>query len=84
MVIRVNDEFRITSSSACWQIEKRVSGGWRPITFHTEFKYALRSLAEYRVRLIADAAKVEEIKATLGEIREEALKASAVFAESVP
>ena len=87
MIIEVNSEYRITSSPTCWQVEKRKSDRkdgterWEPLTYHVDFKSALVSLAEYRIRTIADSATVDEIKATLRTIRDECVSASEVFQE---
>lgn len=87
MIIEVNSEYRITSSSNCWQIEQRKSDRkdgaerWDPLTYHVDFKSALVSLAEYKIRTIADSATTDEIKATLRTIRGECITASKVFRE---
>jgi len=87
MVIRVNDSWRITSNATCWQVEARKSDRkdgserWEPLTYHVDFENALVSLAEYRIRSIADSATTDEIKATLRTIRDECVTASKVFQE---
>ena len=47
--------------------------------YHTDFQSALISVAELQIRTIPDAATAEEIKATLGTIRDECVTASEVF-----
>jgi len=46
-----------------------------------DFENALVSLAEYRIRSIADSASVDEIKVTLNEIKCECVSAAKVFRE---
>ena len=87
MIIEVNSEYRITSNPTCWQVEKRKSDRkdgterWEPLTYHVDFKSALVSLAEYRIRTIADSAAVDEIKSTLKEIRTEVISSAEVFTD---
>ena len=87
MIIRVNDKYRITSNSNCWQVEKRKSDRkngserWQPLYYHADLEGALVSLAELQIRLIPDGATVEEIKARLGEIRDECVTASKLLLE---
>ena len=87
MIIEVNSEYRITSNPTCWQVEKRKSDRkdgterWEPLTYHSEFRSALVSLAEYRIRTIADSANVAEIRVILKNIRDECVTASKVFLE---
>jgi len=69
------------------QVEKRKSDRrdgserWEPLTYHVDFKSALVSLAEYRVRTIADSASVDEIESTLREIKAEVVSSAEVFRE---
>ena len=87
MVIRVNDSWRITSNATCWQVEARKSDRkdgserWEPLTYHVDFENALVSLVEYRIRSITDSASVDEIQASLGEIKCECVSAAEVFRE---
>jgi len=87
MIIRVNAKWRIVSTSTCWQVEARKSERkdgserWEPLTYHADFRSALVSLAEYQVRTIEDSATVEEVKASLKEIKGECVTASEVFRE---
>ena len=90
MIIQVNDKYRISSTATCWQVEKykgkRKDTGkdkWEPITHHVDFKSALVSFAEYRIRSIADYSTVDEIKSTIRQIRDECLSAADVFRELV-
>jgi hypothetical protein len=54
---------------------------WEPSTYHSDFRSALVSLAEYRIRTIADSAAVDEIKSTLKEIRAEVIFSAEVFTD---
>ncbi len=85
MVISVNKQYRITSDSSCWTVQryagKRKDGEdeWQGLYYCVDFESALVSLAEYRIRTIADSATVDEIRATLRTIRDECLTAVDVF-----
>ena len=87
MIIEVNKNYRITSNPTCWQVEKRKSDRkdgterWEPLTYRSEFRSALVSLAEYRIRTIEDSATVDEIRATLRTIRDQCVTAAEVFRE---
>ena len=87
MIIRVSDKYRIASTPASWQVEKRHtnrkdgSERWEPLTYHVDFRSALVSLAEYQIRTIEDSATVDEIKASLREIKSECVTACNVFRE---
>ena len=87
MVIRVNDSWRITSNATCWQVEARKSDRkdgserWESLYYHAEFEGALLSVAEVRIRLIPDSATVDEIRASLKEIKAECITAAKVFQE---
>jgi hypothetical protein len=87
MIIEVNKNYRITSNPTCWQVEKRKSDRkdgterWEPLTYHVDFKNALVSLVEYRIRTIEDNACVDEIKSTLKEIKAEVISSVEVFTD---
>ncbi len=89
MNISVNDKYRITSTPTSWQLEKRKadykdgSERWEPLYYHSDFQGALVSVAELQIRLIPDSATVNEIKATLKEIKAECVTAVKVFGELV-
>ena len=91
MVIKVNDKYRIESDPHCWMVQRfkgiRKDTGkedWKPLTYHTSFGNALESLSEYRIRVISDQATVDEVRATLRQIRDEALAALSLFRELKP
>jgi hypothetical protein len=87
MIIEVNSEYRIASNPTCWQVEKRKSDRkdgterWEPLTYHSEFRSVLVSLAEYRIRIIEDSATVDEIRSTLKEIKAEVISSAEVFTD---
>ena len=87
MVVAVNDTHRISSDRNSWTVQryagKRKDGKdeWESLYYCVDFKSALSSLAEYRIRTIADSFTVDEIKATLRTIRDECVTASEVFRE---
>ena len=86
MIIPVNKKWRITSNTHCWQVErlkgkqKDGSDRWEPITYHVDFKGAITTLAERRIRLI-DSSIPEEIRSAIREIRDEAIAAIKIFHE---
>ena len=91
MVIRVNDTYRIESDSRSWVVQRfrgvredTSKEDWRPVTYHVDFRSALVSLAEYRIRAIDNQATVDEIRETLRVIRKEALTAADIFQELRP
>ncbi len=85
MLIQVNDTFRISSDRNCWTVQryagKRKDGEdeWQGLYYCVDFESALVSLAEYRIRTIADSATVDEIKAAISVIRDECVTALDVF-----
>jgi hypothetical protein len=89
VIIQVNDKYRISSDSNSWTVQryvgKRKDGKheWEGLYYCVDFESALVSLAEYRIRTIADSATVDEIKATLRIIRDECVSAAEVFRELV-
>jgi len=83
MVIPVTENYRITSDSLSWNIEKRrgMRNGldrWEPCGFYIDFRAALVALAERRVREIPSAVPDEICKA-LAEIKESVVDTSAMF-----
>ena len=88
MIIPVNDKYRITSNPTCWQVEqyrgsKKDRGEyWEPLSYHVDFKSALVSLAELRIRLI-DSCVPDEIIAAIKKIRDEVISSSEVFKKLV-
>jgi hypothetical protein len=88
MIIPVNKKYRITSDSRCWQVEgyrgKRKGDvpRWEPISYHVEFKNALASLGEHRIRLI-DSSVPDEIIAAIRQIKDEVISATECFRELV-
>ena len=87
MIIRVDKNYRITSNPTCWQVEKRKSDRkdgserWESLTYHVDFKSALVSLAEYRIRTIDNSEILDEIQSTLREIKVEVISRAEVFRE---
>ena len=70
MIIRVNDTYRIESDSRCWVVQKfrgvrkdNKKEDWKPVTYHADFRSALESLSEYRIRMIDNQATADEIRA---------------------
>ena len=91
MVIRVSKDYRIEADSHCWMVQRfrgvRKDTGredWKPLTYHADFRSALESLSEYRIRTIDNQATVDEIRETLRVIRNEALTAADIFQELRP
>jgi len=86
MVIPVNNDWHISSTPTCWQVEKykgkRKDGSerWEPHIFCVDFKNALVALAELQIRLI-DTSVPDEIKSAIRQIRDECVSASEVFRE---
>ena len=87
MIIEINNNYRITSNPTCWQVEKRKSERkdrserWEPLTYHVDFKSALVSLAEYRIRTIDNSEILDEIKSALKEIKAEVISSAEMFRE---
>ena len=85
MLIQVNDTFRISSDRNCWTVQryagKRKDGEdeWQGLYYCVDFESALVSLAEYRIRTIADSATIDEIKVTLKEIKADCKRAANLF-----
>ena len=85
MLIQVNDTFRISSDRNCWTVQryagKRKDGEdeWENLYYCTDFGSALASLGEYLVRSIPDTATIDEIRATLKEIKADCKRAANLF-----
>lgn len=88
MIIPVNKKWRIISNSHCWRVEKydgkRRDGRerWKPVTYHVDFKAALTSLAEHRIRLI-DSSVPDEIIGAIQTIKDEVISSTEIFHDLV-
>jgi hypothetical protein len=82
----VNKQYRITSDSSCWTVQrytgKRKDGkeDWDSLYHCADFRNALVALAELQMRLI-DSSVPKEIKTAIRKIRDECVTAAKVFRE---